>query len=107
MSCLRDSISQIEPSFQDLIGAIETASTLTLLITSAWNLARALAVRLVEEVLAERSQIPTQWADCPKCGRRLHSKGLVERQINSLIGVVVRLVRLRCFGIASQSANQY
>ena len=88
MSCLRDSISQIEPSFQELIEAIETASTLMLLILSAWHLARALAVRLVEEVLAERSQIPTQWSDCPKCGRRLHSKGFVPRQINSLIGII-------------------
>ena len=88
MSCLRDSISQIEPSFQDLIEAIETSSTLMLLIMSAWHLARALAVRLVEEVLTERSQIPTQWPDCPKCGRRLHSKGFVRRQINSLIGII-------------------
>jgi len=88
MSCLRDSISQIEPSFQELIEAIEKSSTLTLLIMSAWHLARALAVRIVEEVLTERSQIPTQWPDCPKCGRRLHSKGLVGRQIKSLIGVI-------------------
>jgi len=88
MSCLKDSISQIEPSFQELIVAIETASTLMLLIMSAWHLARALAVRLVEEVLTERSQSPTQWPDCPKCRRRLHSKGFVPRQINSLIGVI-------------------
>ena len=88
MSCLRDSISQIEPSFQEKIEAIETSSTLTQLILSAWNLARALAVRLVEEVLTERSQIPTQWPECPKCGRRLHSKGFISRQINSLIGII-------------------
>ena len=88
MSCLKDSISQIEPSFQELIVAIEKASTLMLLIMSAWHLARALAVRLVEEVLTERSQSPTQWPDCPKCRRRLHSKGFVPRQINSLIGVI-------------------
>jgi len=88
MSCLRDSISQIEPSFQGLIEAIGNASTLTLLIISAWHLARTLAVRLVEEVLTERGQSPTRWPNCPKCGKRLHSKGLVERQINSLIGII-------------------
>ncbi len=88
MSCLRNSISQIEPSFQELIEAIETASTLMLLIMSAWHLARALAIRLVEEVLTERSQSPTQWPNCPKCGKRLHSKGFVPRQINSLIGII-------------------
>lgn len=88
MSCLRDSISQLEPSFQELIEAIETASTLTLLIISGWQLARALAVRLVEEVLSERSQNPTQWTECPKCGIRLNSKGFIPRQINSLIGII-------------------
>lgn len=88
MSCLRDSISQIEPSFQELIEAIGKASTLTALIMCAWRLARALAVRLVEEVLAERSQSPTHWPECPKCGIRLHSKGFIPRQIKSLIGVI-------------------
>jgi len=88
MPCLRDSISQIDPSFQELIEAIVTSSTLTVLIMSAWRLANALAVRLVEEVLFERSQIATQWPECPKCGARLHSKGFVPRQIKSLIGVI-------------------
>jgi hypothetical protein len=39
-------------------------------------------------VLAERSQSPTQWPECPKCGIRLHSKGFISRQIKSLIGVI-------------------
>jgi len=68
--------------------AIENASKLTLLILSAWRLARVLAVRIVEEVLIERAQCPTQWTDCPKCGKRLHSKGFVRRQITSVIGVI-------------------
>ena len=88
MSCLRNSIRQIEPSLQELVDAIENTSTLTLLILSALRLARALAVRIVEEVLIERAQRPTQWPDCPKCGKRLHSKGFVRRQITSVIGVI-------------------
>jgi hypothetical protein len=88
MSCLRDSIRQIDPSLQELIEAIENASTLTLLILSAWRLARVLAVRIVEEVLTEHAQRPTRWPDCPKCGKRLHSKGFVRRQITSVIGII-------------------
>jgi hypothetical protein len=88
MSCLRDSICQIDPSLQELIEAIENASTLTLLILSAWRLARVLAVRIVEEVLTERAERPTQWPNCPRCGKRLHSKGFVPRQITSLIGII-------------------
>jgi len=68
--------------------AIENSSTLTLLVLSAWRLARVLAVKIVEESLIERAQRPTQWSDCPKCGKRLHSKGFVQRQITSIIGVV-------------------
>ena len=88
MSCLRNSICQIDPSLQELVEVIENASTLTLLVLSAWRLARVLAVRIVEEVLIERGQRPTQWADCPKCGKRLHSKGFVPRQISSIIGII-------------------
>jgi hypothetical protein len=88
MSCLRDSICQIDPSLQELMEAIENASTLTLLILAAWRLARVLAVRIVEEALTERAQHPAQWSNCPKCGKRLHSKGFVRRQITSVIGVI-------------------
>ena len=88
MSCLRDSICQIDPSFQELIESIENASSLTLLVLSGWRLARMLAIRLVVEVLTERAQRPTQWPDCPKCGKRLHSKGFAPRQITSVIGTI-------------------
>jgi hypothetical protein len=40
------------------------------------------------EVLTERAQRPTQWPDCPECGKRLHSKGFVSRQITSVIGII-------------------
>lgn len=88
MSCLRNSICQIDPSLQELIEAIENSPTLPLLILSAWRLARVLAVRIVEDSLIERAQRPTQWPDCPRCGKRLHSKGFVQRQLASMIGVV-------------------
>lgn len=88
MPCLKDSIPQIDPSVQELVEAVENGSSLTLMILAAWRLARALAVKIVEEVLTERAQRPTQWCDCPQCGARLNSKGLIPRQINSLIGVV-------------------
>jgi hypothetical protein len=88
MSCLEDSIRQFDPSFQELIEAIENASSLPLLVLSAWRLARMLAIKLVVEVLTERAQRPTQWPDCPKCGKRLHSKGFVSRQITSVIGII-------------------
>ena len=47
MSCLRDSICQIDPSLQELVRAIENASTLPLLILSEWRLARAFFPRVL------------------------------------------------------------
>jgi len=88
MSCLIDSICQSDPSLQELIEAIVNASSLTLLVLSACRLACVLAVKLVEEVLTQRAQPPTQWPRCPKCGKRLRSKGFIPRQINSIIGVI-------------------
>jgi hypothetical protein len=54
----------------------------------AWQLGRDLAVRLVEEILTKRSQVKTAWEICPKCGKRLQSKGFKPRQIKSIIGEV-------------------
>ena len=65
---------------------LEKATTLTALIMIAWQLARVLAVGLVEESLAKRGQEKTEWEWCPKCGKRLQSKGFKPRQIKSLIG---------------------
>ena len=55
---------------------------------AAWQLARDLAVRLVEEILAKRSQVKAEWEICPKCGKQLQSKGFKPRQIKSIIGEV-------------------
>jgi len=71
---------------QTLLSAVEEAPTLALMILAAWRLARALAVRIVEEVLAERAQRPTLWPCCPRCGAPLNSKGFVSRQVESLLG---------------------
>lgn len=57
---------------QELVEAVEKASTLTLMILGAWQLARVLAVKIVQEVLTERAQRPTQWSSCPQCGARLN-----------------------------------
>ncbi|MBI4768911.1 MAG: ISKra4 family transposase [Chloroflexi bacterium] len=61
---------------------------MTRMILAAWRLARVLAVGVVEQVLRQRAQRPTAWPPCPHCGRRLHSKGFLPRQITSLLGVI-------------------
>jgi len=88
MSCLKASIPQVDSSLQGLVTAIEKASSLGVMMLTAWRLARRLAVKLVEEELTERAQRPTEWPHCEQCGQQLESKGFEGRQLKGLIGTV-------------------
>lgn len=80
-----------------MLDELANATALSLLIIVAWRLARVLAVRMVEETLARRAQAKTGWGICPKCGKRLHSKGFKSRRIKSIIGDIKWQRRLgRC-----------
>ena len=76
------------PESQELIEKIRRAKTLAKMILNALQLAFLLAIKIVETDLFERAQTPTEWPNCPECGRRLNSKGFVPRQITSLIGEI-------------------
>ena len=88
MLCLLDRIRDDDPSWQQLLRAVEEAPTLTELLLAVWPLARLMAIHLVESVLAERAQRPTSWPRCPACGALLESKGFVKRQVTSLFGPI-------------------
>lgn len=88
MLCLHDSIRDDDPSMQCLLRAVEDAPSLTALILATWQIARVLAVHLIEAVLAERARQPTAWPPCPACGASLRSKGFATRQMTSLFGPI-------------------
>jgi hypothetical protein len=88
MLCLPDSIRDDDPSLQHLLRVMEDACSLTALTLAAWQVARVLAVHLVEAVLAERARRPTAWPSCPACGASLRSKGFAPRQMMSLCGLI-------------------
>jgi hypothetical protein len=88
MMCLLEAIGEANPDWKGVLEELENATTLSALIIVAWQLARMLAIGLVEEVLAKRTQAKTEWGNCPTCGQRLQSKGFKPRQIKSIIGVV-------------------
>ena len=97
MSCLINTIHETNPEWQTLLDELENATTLSLLIIAAWQLARLLAVRMVEEILTKRSQVKTEWERCEQCGKRLQSKGFKPCQIKSIIGDIKWKRRLgRC-----------
>ena len=86
--CLKDIIASREADSQPLMEAVQRAPSLAGIILAAWQLARWVAVWVVEAVLEERAQQPTAWSTCPQCGARLQSKGFVARQLTTLVGVV-------------------
>ncbi len=88
MLCLMDSIRDDDPSVQYLLRVLEDAGSLTALILAAWQVARVLAVQLVETVLDERARPPTAWPPCPACGASVRSKGFATRQITSVLGTI-------------------
>jgi len=88
MSCLSQSIAQSDSVLQELVEKIRDAPSLALLILAALQLGRAVAVKVAEEVLNERGQVPTKWPGCPGCGQKLESKGLASREMLTLIGKV-------------------
>lgn len=88
MLCLHDSIRDDDPDMQRLLRTVEDAPSLPALILAAWQVARVLAVHLVEAVLAERARRPTAWPPCPACGVPLQSKGFAPRQMMSLCGPI-------------------
>jgi len=88
MSCLLETISEVNLGWGTKIEELEKATTLTVLIMVAWQLARNLAVELVEETLAKRAKEKTEWGSCPKCDKGLQSKGFKPRQIKSIIGEI-------------------
>ncbi len=85
---LIDTIRETGPEWQTQIDELENAATISLLIVVAWQLARKLAVRLVEEILAKIAQVKTEWDYCPRCGKRIRSKGFKPRRIKSIIGEI-------------------
>lgn len=70
------------------IEEIERSQSLTLIICAGLRLALYLAVEIIQQILRKRAEKPTEWPNCPVCGRRLRSKGLVRREIMSIIGLI-------------------
>lgn len=95
MSCLMNSIAQSDPSLQELIEKMKDATSLASLILTALLLGRAVAVKVVEEILNERGQVPDEGGACSECGQKLESKGLKPRKVLTLIGLVKWRRRVR------------
>ena len=79
------------------ITALEESSTLVSMVWATLCLLRSLGISILEEEIVRRNKACRPEAPCPHCGRRLESKGLVERTILTLLGVInFKRSRYRC-----------
>jgi hypothetical protein len=84
-------IEQLFPSdndWQHLCKKLQVGITLTALVLTAWQMGLWFARAIVEQQLRQRAQSPTFWENCPKCNKRLRSKGFIKRQMLTLVGQV-------------------
>ena len=90
------SVVESDSQLQELVEEVEQAGSLVLLILMALQLGRAIAVKVVEEILNERGQAPeVEYGQCKKCQAKLESKGLLPREILTLIGWIKWRRRVR------------
>ena len=88
MLLLLEQLSANDPLLHLRYCAVKKSPNLMSMVIAAWQLGLAIAIIVVEQELANRAVRPTDWPECPKCGSRLHSKGLRPRQILTLVGIV-------------------
>jgi hypothetical protein len=90
---------------------LKKCQSLAQIVWSAWYMGWEIARIIVEQELFVRAQTPTQWPNCAKCGSRLLSKGMLPRQIKTLVGEVrfsrrVGRCRHGCQGVQQAPLDQ-
>ena len=95
MSNVSHSIAHSDPAMQELMEDVKSAPSLAGLILAALALGRAVAVKVAEEVLNECGQAADRGRRCRKCGKKLESQGLKQREVMTLIGRVKWRRRVR------------
>ena len=97
MPSLIANLQQTAPSLRNQLDAVQQASSLSGMLLAAWRLGLAVALLVVQAVLYERAHAPAEAQVCPECGTPLHSKGFIDRQLTTLLGVLSWKRRvLRC-----------
>ncbi len=73
---------------QALLDKISQTQSLSQLVGLIFQLSLLFGKLFLERLLEQRTKEKTEWPNCPQCGKRLHSKGLSPRQIQTILGVI-------------------
>jgi len=87
ISFVQNSLDQ-KPDIQEAMQELQAAQTLQAMAIPALKLGRAVAACAIEAELDARGHAPTARPLCPICSKAMESKGLVDRQMVTLCGVV-------------------
>ena len=88
---MQNSLEQLcanDPLLQIRYEAVRKSDSLVAMVWAAWLLGLMFATKIIEQEITKRAIQPTEWPTCPKCHRRLRSKGMRSRQLQTLVGVV-------------------
>jgi hypothetical protein len=77
---LPDSRRDADPSLQWLLCAVADALSRTTWVLATWQVARVLALHLIEAVLAARARSPIVWPPARSVGPRGGARGLPRAQ---------------------------
>ncbi len=88
MSCLLEIVSEAKPEWQEAIEEMRRTKQLSTVLILAYQIAQLIAREVVEQWLCQNANGTTEWPLCPKCGKKLQSKGRKERQLQTMIGVI-------------------
>ena len=77
-----------DPDWHQFNTRLKSATRLSTVVLIAWQIGLWMARALVTQQVSDRAQAPTRWGVCPQCGQRLRSKGLVSRQLLTLVGPI-------------------
>ncbi|MCP4141540.1 MAG: ISKra4 family transposase [Chloroflexi bacterium] len=88
MSELLNQIVEFNPQYHQLAQRAEESVHLKSLTITVFILAKRIAVTIVEEILSERAQEMGDRPVCPICGEFLHSKGMLDRSMLTIIGMI-------------------
>jgi hypothetical protein len=86
---------EYDATLSPYLNRLKHAVSLVSLVYAAWQFARAVAVRLLEEELLERGQAFEGGHQCPICGRMMQNKGFKPRKILTILGWVRWKRRIR------------
>jgi len=92
-----EEIAQSYPHLKQLLVKVNLAITLKAIVLAALKMSLAIAVIIVNEILTQRGQSKGEPKECPKCNKLLESKGLLDRTVMTIIGIISWKRRiLRC-----------